>query len=371
MRSLRRLSLVVSLALLAACGGGGDPTSSSSAALATAGPASGPPAHALAGGNKVLPVLTRNLYLGADLTPVIAAQTPQEFVAATTAVWAMVQKNDFHVRAEAIADEIAWERPALVGLQEAYLWRIQHPGDAALGGTTPATQVVFDYVQLIVDALRARGLHYAPVAEVTLFDFEAPVASGDDVRMTDRGVILARGDVDASSPTATVYQTLLPLTVLGQQLHVQRGWVSVEVKFRGEGFRFVSTHLESYDGRVRTAQAGELVQALAADAGRVVLVGDLNSLPGTEGEAVLVQAGFADVWAAVHPARPGWSCCFPEDLSQPGTLDQRIDYVLTRGPVGPLEAVLLGARHQVDGLWPSDHAGLAAELRLADGKCVR
>src|SRR5512141_112320 len=69
-----------------------------------------------------VPVLTRNLYLGADLTPVIQATDGAQFLAATTAVWAMVQRNDFHVRARAIADEIAWTQPALVGLQEAYTW---------------------------------------------------------------------------------------------------------------------------------------------------------------------------------------------------------------------------------------------------------
>src|SRR3989442_1437474 len=46
-----------------------------------------------------------NLYLGADLTPVIQSQNLQQFLAATTAVWTMVVKNDFHARAQALATE--------------------------------------------------------------------------------------------------------------------------------------------------------------------------------------------------------------------------------------------------------------------------
>ena len=56
---------------------------------------------------KAIRVETRNLYLGADLTPVIAAKDFATFIGATTAAWTMVQKNDFHSRAKALAAEIA------------------------------------------------------------------------------------------------------------------------------------------------------------------------------------------------------------------------------------------------------------------------
>src|SRR5512138_3553190 len=43
-----------------------------------------------------LTVMTRNLYLGADLAPVIAAGAdPTKFVTATTQAWAQAQQNNF------------------------------------------------------------------------------------------------------------------------------------------------------------------------------------------------------------------------------------------------------------------------------------
>jgi endonuclease/exonuclease/phosphatase family metal-dependent hydrolase len=361
----RALSLLVLSTLLLACGSGADPSAASAASSADTA------AQGWWHGGPPTGVLTRNLYLGADLTPVIQSGSFPEFLAATTAAWTMVERNDFHVRARAIAQEIAWTRPALIGLQEAYTWRIQDPGDALLGGTTPATTVVYDYVPEILAALQRMGLHYRLAAEVELFDFEAPIATGQDVRLTDHGAVLARADVQTQDAVGQVFSTLLPVQVLGQTVPVKRGWASVQARVHGgPWFRFVTVHLEAYHPVVRTVQAQELAAALAGETGPVVLVGDLNSHPGEEGEAVLAAAGFTDTWGTLYPARPGFSCCWLEDLtisSPPAPpLDERIDYVMIRGPVRPFGDVLLGDRpwERERGLWPSDHAGLAAWVNV-------
>jgi hypothetical protein len=83
----------------------------------------------------------------------------------------------------------------LVGLQEAVLVRTQSPPD---GPATPATTVVLDYVQILLNALAARGLHYEVVVQSINFDAELPSALGFDVRHTDREVILARADLKTS-----------------------------------------------------------------------------------------------------------------------------------------------------------------------------
>src|SRR5581483_7765632 len=99
--------------------------------------------------------------------------TPVELVTAAGAAYSQVEATDFPGRAQALAREIDLVRPDAIGLQE-----------AALGG--PATHVAYDFVSLLVEALAARGLHYAPVAVSSNYDAEVPTSLGEDVRLTDR-----------------------------------------------------------------------------------------------------------------------------------------------------------------------------------------
>src|SRR5207248_374113 len=153
----------------------------------------------------------------------------------------------FHERAAALAAEIDAVRPDLIGLQEAVLIRTQSPPD---GPATPATTVTLDYVQMLLDALAARGLAYEVVVQSIGLDAEAPSALGFDVRHTDREVILARSDLHTSELKLSNAQAghftrncALPSALLGP-IPIRRGWVAVDAKVRGKTFRFVSTHLD-------------------------------------------------------------------------------------------------------------------------------
>jgi hypothetical protein len=76
-----------------------------------------------------LKVMTRNLYLGAELGPTFTVTSLEQLVAAVTQAFATVEATNFPERAEALADEIAETDPHLVGLQEVELWRSQTPAD--------------------------------------------------------------------------------------------------------------------------------------------------------------------------------------------------------------------------------------------------
>jgi len=84
----------------------------------------------------------------------------------------------FPERAMALAAEIEATQPDLIGLQEAILLRTQSPPN---GPATPATNVTVDFVQILLDALAARGLNYEVVVQATNFDAELPSALGFDV----------------------------------------------------------------------------------------------------------------------------------------------------------------------------------------------
>ena len=120
--------------------------------------------------------MSRNLYLGADLTPAITAKGLTEFTAATGKVLRDVTANDFPVRAKGLAQEIIKKEPDLVGLQEVALWRTGPPStEALLGGRAPnATEVRYDYLQLLLDQLNKGKARYRVAVSNDEFDFEAP-----------------------------------------------------------------------------------------------------------------------------------------------------------------------------------------------------
>jgi endonuclease/exonuclease/phosphatase family metal-dependent hydrolase len=231
-------------------------------------------------------VMTQNLYLGADLNPIFAAPTPFALFAAVGAAWNSVQANDFPSRAQAVADEIAAARPDLVGLQEATLYRTDVPPD---GTATPAETVAYVYVQLLVDALAERGLDYEWVSVFTGTDAELPAGLPPqlDVRITDRVVVLARASggptVHVSNPQSGSYAAALTVPTAGGPITLPRGWASVDVKVRGDRFRFVSTHLEAFSPLIRNPQAAQLVSGpLATDLPVVVVCWSVHLLPRVE-----------------------------------------------------------------------------------------
>jgi hypothetical protein len=337
--------------------------------------------------DKAVTVMTRNLYLGADLAPVLTASSPQAVVAGASAVWATVQASNFPARAGALAREIAATRPALVGLQEVTLYRVQVPSDQFTATPTPATAVRYDFLAILLDSLAARGLDYRAASVVQNIDAELPafVAPGvlGDVRLTDRDVILARGDVATSDARGSQYVARVLNQVGGPGgpvLAIPRGWTSVVADVDGRTFRFVDTHLEVGSiAPVNVAQGRELGALLASERLPTILVGDLNSdaLGGsTPTWAELRAAGFADAWSQSHPGDAGLTCCHAERLDNPvATFRERIDFVLfrdpklgpDRGPFDALAAEIVGespADRTPSGLWPSDHAGVVATLRV-------
>jgi hypothetical protein len=136
-------------------------------------------------------VMSRNVYHGVDaeIFRVPGATSLPDLLNRVAAVFLGYQARNFPERAQALAAEVEATQPALVGLQEAVLVRTGDLFDPA-----PAETVAFDYVQILLNALAERGLHYAVVAEIRGLDIELPSALGFDVRHTDREVILARTD---------------------------------------------------------------------------------------------------------------------------------------------------------------------------------
>jgi hypothetical protein len=193
-----------------------------------------------------------------------------------------------------------------------------------------------------------------------------------------------------------------PLTV-----RFERGFVGVDVVINDKSYRFVTTHLETRletfgpQGRFyQAAQAAELdatLQVLQSfnTIDKTMVVGDFNSdsrdevipLPapnqylGIPPYQQFVGAGYTDVWTmrpgtATANGAPliGFSCCQNADLdNHRSMLYERIDLIFSLAkPVKVQLARLLGESIADKttptqlGLWPSDHASVAARLTFSE-----
>ncbi|MFI5486124.1 endonuclease/exonuclease/phosphatase family protein [Micromonospora echinaurantiaca] len=330
-----------------------------------------PPAQAQPGAK--ITVMTRNLYLGGDLTPSMTAPNLPAFLAANAALLGHVDLVDFPARAKLVAAEIRERRPDVVGLQEVALWRTGPLGDPA-----PATTVRYDYLALLMTELAVAGHRYDVAVVQDEADLEAPAGAPHlvDARLTMRDVILVRhgGRVKVTGTASGNFVTnmVTPLPATGDSVTSTRGWTAVDVVHGRRAFRVVNTHLEAFHPGVRVRQAEELLAGPLDVPGRVVLVGDLNTGPELPEPVnrlayfTLVAGGLVDTWPILHPGDPGYTAGLGDDLTEPADdVEHRIDMVLVRGTVVPVASEVFGTeRRTPDGRWASDHLGHVAVLAL-------
>ena len=346
-------------------------------------------------------VWTQNLYLGADLTPVISAPEGGFEDAAKVALTQM-GANLFPLRAQRLATEVALYEPDLIALQEVEA--------ISLNGGYPGPPFV-DYLQSLHNALELRGQHYDVAAVVKNLDLKVPLTldvNGDgvdeevEIGVVDRDVILVRESIAPSvkvlnfvnfgctepSEQGCNYFAKADVPSPAGTISVVRGYVGIDATVRGKRVFFVTTHLEQRilspdfleSALIQPAQAQELAGVLSALAGLnpdvpMILAGDFNSSPEdvqTDGinppYLQISGSGFTDAWtknplALLDPK--GLTCCQDADLAnRKSALYERIDIIFVRGgKFLPLELVttrvplITPAPH-----WASDHGGVFAKL---------
>lgn len=323
----------------------------------------------------VIRIMTQNIYQGTSFTEVATATTPPAFLAAVTATRQNILATKPAVRAAALAREIARERPDLVALQEVAILRT-----ALVPVTTPprpVTTVEMDQLQLLLAELQKLGHPYQAVSILPNLDAQAPSSTGTSVRVTARTVIIARSrsdDVQLSNMQAQEYLNFASVpTPVGAPVPNQRGWTSVDVKVNGRTARFITTHLDQ-SVPLNALQISELLQsAVNSTTLPVVLVGDFNVAanvptdPSFANYQALLNGGLVDAWVEKRAPGTGLTCCQTPSVSVPtSNLTLRVDLVLLRGGIDIREIHLIGNTPAdfVDGVWPSDHAGIVASLRI-------
>ena len=355
------------------------------------------PAAAEAGAKRkpTITVMSRNLFLGADLAPAIQAASIPEAIDGAGTIWNELQSTRFPERAAPLAREIKRSKADLVGLQEVALWRKQVPSDGGappispIPGAQPATDLEFDFLALLRAQLNRIGARYRVVVVQKEFAGELPAdvdhndATGTgplagfgadfDASLTMRDVILVRrgSKVKLGRTRKGHFDTRYEPSIGGIVIPVDRGWVSVEAKLGGNRFRFVNTHLEAFgDPKIREAQAKELTRGPLRTRRQLILVGDLNSgiarhnepeRPGDDlAFRALVRFGMKDRGAIQ-------SCCYDNLFDPSSVFDHTVDHVLTKPGLRKVRAYVTGddaSERTASGLWPSDHGGVVSRLRM-------
>jgi hypothetical protein len=335
-----------------------------------------------------LRVLTWNLYLGAEIQSLAVAQTPEEFFAGVQEALGQIAANAFPNRAPALAAAIVEKDPHLVALQEVYNFTVNGQN---------AQPPFRDYLKDLLVALEAQGAYYEVAATVENLNLSLPFNELVEVGVIDRDVILVREDIQTqvvdisafcpgrASVDGCNYGAVAGTTIPGVGLiEFKRGYVAVDVLSGASPVRFFDTHLEVRDPQpgnplsplVQRLQALELTAVLSSVAPAdmpLIVAGDINSSPEdtdllfdlNPSPYMQLAQNHYDAWD-LRPGKPnGYTCCYAEDLSMAADLYERIDVIFTNELPEQVKANVVGngaADQTPSGLWPSDHAGVAARL---------
>lgn len=352
-------------------------------------------------------VMTRNLYLGADVAE--ALSLIPDMSAAAQSLWDQVAATDFTARVPLLAQEAADAKPAVIGIQEATRWE-------CTPSATQGTTVVYDFTTQFLAATEEAGTPYVlasaggATAENPSFTIPAiplvtkvtdpqtfqPLFGSDTaycgftigdalaVRADLAGSVLAAGTVEYGRSTPIV-----PLL-----LDVVRGYAWADIAMGGTPVRFVTTHLESVwsAGSVPAAadQARQLVDDLAGVTMPLVVMGDFNSdprdprtpgdNPGGQPESsdacpaqsgrdatcsaywTMASSGYTDAGPdATDPRNLTWGASAllagpdlerlpaAQRMGNPWGMTDRLDYVWTRNGVSATSASLVGNEWPVEG----------------------
>ena len=134
----------------------------------------------------------------------------------------------------------------------------------------------------------------------------------------------------------------------------------------------MTTHLEAYSPAIANQQMQQLLKSggpLASKKQQSILVGDYNSAPGSNANDRGTTRKDNAYDSAIKAGLPQQPPAAQDVLLRRGPPQHRdkletwIDHILVRPKIKLLKSGIVGTK-QVGGLYPSDHAGITATLRL-------
>jgi len=243
-----------------------------------------------------LTVMSRNLYLGADVG--VALELIPDFPAAAQFMWDQVAATDFALRAPALAREVISANADVVGLQEATNWYCKK-------NLLSKKVVVFNFTEQFLAATKAAGVEYVlarkgeqvalnigysipaipyltmvsdPKTFQPLFDSDSAACGfeiGDAIAVKKE---LATKILQVGNTEYDVSYSIVP-----KLMTIYRGYTWVDLEHNGSKVRIISTHLESLWDSNKVPNAALQAQQLISDTAQtkmpLIVIGDFNSDP--------------------------------------------------------------------------------------------
>ena len=365
-----------------------------------------------------LTVMTRNLYLGADVGE--ALKRMPNVAAAAQFMWDQVAETNFTVRSKALASEAATNRPSLIALEEATTW-VCTPG----AGHEPV--VIYDFTKQYIAATKAAGVPYVlasannavafskgyaiePIVGISVVNdpksFQ-PLFGTDTASCGFRigDALLVRADLAHHVTEVGSFTYAKKSDIIPGFITVQRGYTWANFLVGATTVKVVATHLESLwnpnEVPASVTQIKELIQNFSTFKGPLVVMGDFNAdprdprpvgapNPGDQPVAnavctghacnpywLMVNNGFAD--AGPDPTNPknfSWGAnanlAGPDPQRVQAALSmgnaygftERLDYVFTRGGPKTTTAGLVGNKWPVaSDLWSCSYPDQVANTK--------
>jgi hypothetical protein len=369
-------------------------------------------------------VMTQNQYLGTDLTPVITSPPElisERVIAALENVAASMPAE----RLARLAALVNQRSPHVLVLNEAFAYTCTDSSGTPPTQGCGNQRIKGAFVDFLASTEANLGGRYVTKARVRNFAVSGLPFEIDGyvayLGVEDRDAILVRQELAPYTQPVPLnlysgcrpslegcnYQAVPTLDTALGPVTIERGYAAVDLLLAGQPYRVFGTHLEVRQiipgsdplalstrtlQRMQAAELQQVASAFPALPGtRKLIVGDINSaatdgigtIPTLIGPlpppyAIFAGSGYTDVWklrpgTASGKGAPlvGNSCCQDEDLgNHKSALYERIDIIFSaQKPRKVLDARLLGEAVSDKtspkgwGVWPSDHASVAARIQ--------
>ena len=243
-----------------------------------------------------LTVMSRNLYLGADVG--VAMELIPDFSAAAQFMWSQVSATDFSKRAPALAREVISQNADVVGLQEATHWYCKK-------NLWSKKVIVFDFTEQFLEATRELGHQYVlaskdgvdalnigysipAIPHLTMVsdpDTFQPLFGSDSAACGFEigDALVVKKEISSKIIKVGNSEFETSYSIIPKIMTIYRGYTWADIEYNGSKVRIVSTHLESLwdKNKVPNAalQAKQLIRDLSSTKMPTIVIGDFNSDP--------------------------------------------------------------------------------------------